>query len=175
MQKNWYIIYTKPRYEKKMAALLTKRKIDNFCPLNSRMIKSSWRNKVHQEPLFNSYVFVYINQSDISQVTQMDGVVSLVYWKGNPAIIKEDEIEAIKGFILDYPNIKIVRTQVNVNDVARIIDGPSYSIDGKVLTVKNKIIKVNLPSLGYTMIAEMQTENVIGREISFGNKELMLQ
>lgn len=32
MQKNWYAVYTKP-LEKKVAALLSKKKIENFCPL----------------------------------------------------------------------------------------------------------------------------------------------
>ena len=175
MQKNWYIVYTKPKYEKKVAALLAKRKIDSFCPFNSKLVNSSRRNKMLKEPLFNAYVFVHTTPADITQVLHVDGVINLVYWKGSPAIINEDEIETIKGFIADYRNIKILRTQVNVDDVARIIDGPSYSIDGKVVTVKNKMIKVNLPSLGYTLIAEMQTDNVMGREISFGNKELLLQ
>ena len=175
MQKNWYIVYTKPKSEKKVAALFTKKKIENFCPLNCKQIRSSWRNKTLQEPLFSSYVFAYITETETIKIKQTDGVISLVYWKGSPAIIKHDEIEAIKGFTIDYHNIKLERTIINPNDIVRIVDGPDYSIEGKVLTVKNKTVKVNLPSLGYTMIAEMETEDIMGRGISFGNKELLLQ
>ncbi len=38
MQKNWYIIYTKPKCEKKVAAFLTKKKIENFLPLQWKEI-----------------------------------------------------------------------------------------------------------------------------------------
>src|SRR5436305_12179235 len=102
MQKNWYIVYTKPHCEKKIAALLTKRKIENICPLNSKKIKSFRRSKILQEPLFKSYVFVYITHDDIGAVRQTDGVISLLYWMGEPAVIKQDEIQAIKEFAADY-------------------------------------------------------------------------
>ena len=175
MQKNWYVIYTRPKCEKKVAALLAKKKIEAFCPLNCKQIKSSWRNKLLQEPLFTSYVFAYITEKNTSELKQTDGVVSLVYWKGQPAIVRESEIEAIKEFINDHQHVKLERTQINLSATLRMVYGPAYSIEGKILTVKNKSVKVNLPSLGYAMVADLQREDVMGREISFGNKELSLQ
>ncbi len=175
MQKHWYIVYTKPKCEKKVAALLTKKKIENFCPVNCKQIKSIRRTKVIYDPLFDSYVFVNLAETNINLLSQVDNVLSVLYWKGQAAIIKEEEIDALRKFTNDHHDIKLVRTEVNMNDVVRVVDGPSYSIDGKVLTLKNKTMKVNLPSLGFMMVAEMETETVIGREISFGNKELSLQ
>ena len=40
MQKNWYIIYTKPKCEKKVASLLSKKKIENFLPVHWKEITS---------------------------------------------------------------------------------------------------------------------------------------
>ncbi|MGH2648502.1 MAG: UpxY family transcription antiterminator [Ginsengibacter sp.] len=174
MQKNWYIIYTKPKCEKKVAALLTKKRIENFSPVNCKEIKSSKKSKVIYEPLFDCYVFTYIDEKDIDQLKQIDRIVSLVYWKGMPAIINDDEIKIIKEFTSDYQNIKLVRNRVNINDLAGVIEGPSYSLDGKVLTVKNKKVKVNLPSLGFIMIAELEKESIRYSEVSFVNRELSL-
>ena len=53
-------------------------------------------------------------------------------------------------------------------------DGVSYTIDGKILSIKTKTLKVSLPSLGFTMVADIAEEKVIGREVSFG-KEMSLQ
>lgn len=175
MQKNWYIIYTKPKCEKKVAALLTKRRIENFCPVNCKETKSSKRSKVNYEPLFDSYVFAHINEKDIDQLKQIDRIVSLVYWKGVPAIINDDEIKIIKEFTTYYQNIKLVRNLVNANDVAGVIEGSSYSLDGKVLTVKNRTVKVNLPSLGFIMIADLEAESVRYSDVSFVNRELLLK
>jgi transcription antitermination factor NusG len=175
MQKNWYIVYTKPKSEKKVAALLTKRKIENFCPLNCKAIVQFRRNKLVYEPLFSSYVFVNIEENEINLLKQIENVVSLVFWKGRPAVIYHDEIEAIKDFTSDHQNIKLERTQVNLNGDSIIGDDRSYSIDGKILMIKNKSIRVNLPSLGFTLVAELEGESVLGREVSFGNKEFSLQ
>src|SRR5664279_1188674 len=113
MQKNWYAVYTKTNCEKKVATLFTKRKVENFCPLNCRKIKSFRRSKIIQGPLFKSYVFVNITQAEIALVKQTDGVISILYWMGEPAIIKQDEIDAIKEFANDHQNIELERIQVN--------------------------------------------------------------
>jgi transcription antitermination factor NusG len=112
---------------------------------------------------------VNITEKETSLLKQADGVISLLYWMGKPAIIREDEIEAIKEFINDHQNIELERTQVNTSDIARIVDGPLYSMDGKVFALKNKTVKVNLPSLGYIMVARMEEESI------FARKAIMLQ
>ena len=165
MQKNWYAVYTKPHCEKKVASLFTKRKIENFCPLNSKRISSFRRSKILHEPLFKSYVFIHITPQEINLLRRKDGVISVLYWMGAPAIIKQDEIDAIREFTNDYKNIELERTQVNMEDVVHIVDGPSYSIDGNVFALKNKTLKVNLPSLGYILIAKMEDESIFRREV----------
>ena len=175
MQKHWYIIYTKPKYEKKVAALLTKKKIENFCPINRKRITQFQRSKVAYEPLFSSYVFANVYENEIHVLRQIENVLNIVYWKGGPAIVQNEEISEIKGFVSDHENIKLERSKVNYNMEASVIDRPAFAIDGNVVMIKNKYIKINLPSLGFTMVAEMEGEDVIGREVSFGNKQFSLQ
>ncbi|MEO8764892.1 MAG: UpxY family transcription antiterminator [Ginsengibacter sp.] len=167
MQSNWYAVYTKPNCEKKVASLFTRRKIENFCPVNCRKINSFRRTKILLGPLFKSYVFVNIAPAEIESLRQTDGIISILYWMGEPAIIKQDEIDAIKEFTGDYQNIELERTQVNMHDIARVVDGPSYSMEGNVFAVKNKTLKVSLPSLGYIMIAKMEDESIFQRETSY--------
>lgn len=175
MQKYWYIVYTKAKCEKKVSGILTKKKIDNFCPLNSVQVMQFRRSKSIQEPLFPSYVFVYIGESQISDLKQIENVLNVVYWKGRPAIVQNEEIEVIKEFISDHQNIKLETSAINLKSEAFVVGAPAYSIDGNVVTIKNKSIKVNLPSLGFTMVAEMEKEVIMGREIFLGNQELLLQ
>jgi len=175
MQKNWYIIYTKPKCEKKVASTFTKRKIDNYLPLNRRQINSIRKRKLMYEPLFDSYIFVYLFETEISNIKMVDGVLSLAYWKGQPAIIQENEIEAIKEFTADHHDIKLGKTQINMTGFARVIDGPQYLMERNILTIKNKTLKVNLPSLGFAMIAEISSENLFNDKVSFGNKEHLFQ
>ena len=169
------MVYTKPKFEKKVAASLTKRKIENFFPVNCKQISSLRRAKLHYEPLFECYVFVLILETDISKIRTIDGVVNFVYWKGKPATVKEEEIEVIKEFLTDHQNIQVEKSKVNINDVARAIDGSRYSVTGNILTIKNTIVKVNLPSLGFTLIAKVDSTNTLQHEVAFGEKDLLLQ
>jgi len=175
MQKNWYIIYTKPKCEKKVATLLTKRKIENFFPLNYKEINSFRKRKSFQEPLFKSYIFTNIEENEIEKIKTIDGVVNIVYWKGMPAVIKEEEIKVIKDFITDYQDIVVEKTAVNVKDVARAINASRYSITGNVLISKNTMAKVNLPSIGYTLVAKVEPADSLHPEATFNEKKLLLQ
>ena len=166
MQKNWYAVYTKPQCEKKVAALFSKKKIENFCPLSCVESQSFRKHKLTFEPLFKSYVFVYVTEAETESLKHTDGVVNLLYWLGKPAIIKDDEIAAIREFTNDHRNIKLEKTLVNINDVARNFNASSYAIEGKLVTVKNKTIKINLPSLGFTMIAKIEDDSIFGRNDS---------
>lgn len=166
MQKNWYAVYTKPQCEKRVAALFSKKKIENYCPLSCVETQNFRRHKLVFEPLFKSYVFVYVTEAETEQLKKTDGVVNLLYWLGKPAIIKDDEIAAIKEFTNDHRNIMLERTVVNINDVARNFNASSLAIDGKLVTVKNKTLKINLPTLGYTMIAKIEDDSFFGRNES---------
>jgi transcription antitermination factor NusG len=164
MQKNWYVVYTKPNIEKKVAATLSKKKIENFCPLNSTKAKFQWRNKIAQEPLFKSYVFVCITKDEISILKQVEGIINFLYWKGVPAIIKDNEITIIKEFTNEHRDIQVEQVQINTNDVAHIVQSKFLTKEGKFFTVKNKVVKVNLPSLGYNIIAKTEEESIFAAE-----------
>jgi transcription antitermination factor NusG len=157
---NWYAVYTKPRWEKKVAELLTRKKIENYCPLNRVHRQWSDRKKVILEPLFTSYVFVRIEESNQLPVRITDGVLNFVYWLGKPAIVRDEEIELIKRFLNEHENVQVEKSYVNLNDRVRIINGPLMMREGNVLEVKHKTVKVLLPTLGYTLIAEVEKSNL---------------
>lgn len=160
MESKWYAVYTQARWEKKVATLLTKNNIENYCPLNKVVRQWSDRKKVVEEPLFTSYVFVKITEKQQSNVRQIDGIINFVYWLGKPAVIRNEEIEMIQLFLIAYMNVKLEKAKVNVKDIIQIVDGPLSTFQGEVVAVKKKTIKVLLPKLGYLMYAEIETDNV---------------
>ncbi|MEJ7737982.1 MAG: UpxY family transcription antiterminator [Chitinophagaceae bacterium] len=158
--KKWYAVYTKPRWEKKVAESLTTQQIENYCPLNRVQRQWSDRRKTILEPLFKSYVFVRIEEDGQMPVREIDGVLNFVTWLRKPAVIRNEEIEVIKRFLNEHSNVKVEATQVNLNDKVRIISGPLMMREGNVLEVKHKTVKVLLPSLGFTLVAEIEKGNV---------------
>ena len=176
MQKNWYAVYTKPHCERKVSLSLSKKNIENFCPLNYRKSRQLFRNVTSAEPVFNSYVFVRSTDEDIIPIIrQITGVISVLYWKGKPASIKDEEINAMKEFSINHREIQIEKMRSNTKSEETDL---SYLMDGQILLVKNRTMKLNIPSLGLTMVAKLPEEKIekslLGSKRSFGNKELLL-
>jgi hypothetical protein len=57
----------------------------------------------------------------------------------------------------------------------KVTDGSRYTIEGNILTVKSSSLRINLPSIGYALVARVETENPLQTEVSFGKKDLLLQ
>jgi len=158
--KKWYAVYTRPRWEKKVTHSLTTKKIESYCPLN--MVQKQWsdRKKIILEPLFNSYVFVFAESKEFTAIKQSDGVINFVHWLGNPAVIREEEIDAIRNFLLEYKNVKLEKGDVNISAHVRIASGPLMDVQGKVIEIGQKTVKVYLPTLGYQMVARIEKSNI---------------
>jgi transcriptional antiterminator RfaH len=114
MDKEWYAIYTKPRWEKKVAARLDEKGIENYLPLIKTLKIWSDRKKWVQEPLFKSYLFVHVDKHEYIPALQTPGVVKYVSFERKAVSIPSLQIEAVKTFIesgedflTDIPDIKI--------------------------------------------------------------------
>lgn len=154
-------MYTRSRCEKKVAALLTKRGIENYCPLNRIMKQWADRKKMIYEPMFTSYVFVHALENEVFSIKQITSdIVNFVYWLGKPAVIKEEEIENIKKFLSEHTDVQLEKQHLQIDDKVRIISGPLINVEGNITNIVNNKVKLSLPSLGYLMIAEVKSSNV---------------
>ena len=161
MQKNWYAVYTKQHCERKVNSLLTKKDIESYCPLNYRKYRQLFKSTTLCEPLFKSYVFVNTTEIEILKLSkQINGILSLLYWKGKPATIKEEEINAIMDFTKYHHEISVEKMHVTSNNDD---SGISYFMDGQILFVKNRTMKLTVPSLGLTMVAKLPEGKLEGR------------
>ena len=151
----WYVVYTKPRWEKKVAEYLEKKGIEQYCPLNK--LHKQWhdRKKIIEEPLFASYVFVKVNKNQHTYIKAIPGIVNFVHWLGKPAVIREEEIVAIQSFLSEYKTVNLEKINVSVDDVVKITHGPLIHKEGRIVQVNNNSVKVELPSLGYALIAQV--------------------
>ncbi|HEU5051734.1 MAG TPA: transcription termination/antitermination NusG family protein [Hanamia sp.] len=176
MQKNWYAVYTKPHCERKISLSLSRKHIENFCPLNHRRSRQFFRSITSAEPIFKSYVFVKSTDEEIIPLTKkIAGIISVLYWKGRPATIKDEEINAMKEFAQNHEGIMVEKMRTNSKSEETDL---SFFMDGQILLVKNRTMKLNIASLGLSMVAKLPEEkaeqSLLGNKKSFGNKELLL-
>ena len=158
-KKQWFIVYTRPGGEKKLVTLLEKKGLEAYCPLNKAYRHLDDRKRVIAEPLFSSYVFVRASDTEHSSIMETDGFVSFVYWLAKPAVICKDEIITIKNFLTEYDYVSIEKSEVFPNDKVRILNGPLVLWDGNVIEVRTTTVKILLPSLGYSLVAEIRKDN----------------
>jgi len=153
MTKKWFALYTKPRWEKKVNLLLTEKGIETYCPLNK--VKRQWSDRVKtiDEPLFKSYVFVKVDDTERTKVRLTNGVINFVYWNQKPAIVKEREIETIKRFMNDHENVGLRPLELAVNQLVTFTSGTFMDLKARVLDVRKKEVKVVIESLGCELIA----------------------
>lgn len=145
---NWYVVYTKPKWEKKVAEQLEQFGIECYCPLITKVRQWSDRKKKIIVPLFNSYVFVQLREEDRNLVFQSSGVVRYLFWIGKPAIVRDEEISVIKKW-LDKPNqFEITVSQFQVGDKIKLESGPFVNQEAIVREVKNNQYVLVLESLG---------------------------
>lgn len=135
--------------------------MESYCPLNKVRRKWSDRIKLVEEPLFKSYVFVNIEENGRTEVRMTDGVINFVYWNGKPAIVKDKEIEAIRRFLNEYENVELVKLDLKLNDQVIVAAGPLMDKEGKVIEVKNKVARVQIDSLGYILVADIEKSKLL--------------
>ncbi|MFV8374667.1 UpxY family transcription antiterminator [Flavobacterium sp. LB1P71] len=145
---NWYVVYTKPKWEKKVAEQLKKSGIECYCPLITVVRQWSDRKKKIEVPLFNSYVFVQLADSDRNLVFLSTGVVRYLFWLGKPAIVRDEEISIIKRGLDGPDSCEVSVVSFQVGDTIELESGPFSTQKAIVQEVNNTHYVLVLESLG---------------------------
>lgn len=149
----WYVVYTRPRWEKKIAIVLDARGIENYCPLNR--VKKQWsdRKKIVYEPLFKGYIFVKMYEENKWDIKKIEGIINYVYWLGKPAKVKEEEINTIKKFLSEFENVEVTENRIAKNDKVTISQGVLMNYKGVVVDVLGNKARVQIDSMGIRLSA----------------------
>jgi transcription antitermination factor NusG len=145
---NWYVVYTKPKWEKKVAERLNEIGVVTYCPLITKVSQWSDRKKVIEVPLFNSYIFVQIAEKNRGQIFQVTGVIRYLFWLGKPAVVKDFEIESIKSWLSLQEEFEIAVDQWKQGDKVILKSGPFVSQSATIQEVKQNHYILILESLG---------------------------
>ena len=93
----WYLLYTMSRHEKKIASRLHELTIDNFLPTARILKERRGRKKWVDEPLFPSYLFIYLRSpSDYYAGSGVEGVWYYVRTGKKVARVDERTIKDIR-------------------------------------------------------------------------------
>ncbi len=161
-RKNWFAVYTRPRWEKKVREALGRKQLHCFCPM--QMVQKQWsdRKKIIEEPLFRSYIFVHIAGNEFHRVLTTEGILNFVYYDGKPAIIRQSEIDMIQSF-LGIKDVVISCQPLpvfNPDERVKVAHGIFMDSVGTVMNSNKKRVVVKLDSLQQMMIVEFSNSHL---------------
>ena len=143
----WFVLYTKPNFEIKVANSINSIGIEAYCPVYKEIRQYSDRKKKIIKPLIPSYIFLKLPEENRNKVFTVPGVVRYLFWLGKPAQVMEKEIELLKGNLNDnYDEVLI--SKLTKGKEYTIPSGPLKGRTGTVLDVLKNKLKLELPSLG---------------------------
>ena len=154
--KKWLAIYKKPRWEKKVNVRLLNKGIESWCPVQKLQRQWSDRKKIIEDPLFKSYVFVHIDDTERTKVLMTEGVIQFIYYLKKPAVIRDEEIALIRSYLLEkdvqisVQNLK----QFEEKDLVVISKGVFMDNEGVVVKGGKRKVYVRLESLDQLMVVE---------------------
>ncbi len=155
---NWYVVYTKPKWEKKVAERLNEIGVVTYCPLVKKTSQWSDRKKIISVPLFNSYIFVQIEDKNRNRVFEVPGAVRYLFWLGKPATVRDSEIETIQKWLSAPATFEVTLDQWKKGDKIVLESGPFISQSAVIQEVKPNHYILILESLGCVLRVDKKEE-----------------
>lgn len=151
---NWYVVYTKPKWEKKVAERLDEIGVVNYCPLITKTNQWSDRKKKVTAPLFNSYIFVQVTEKERNLIFGVSGAIRYLFWLGKPAVVKDAEIKAIQDWLAVPEGYEVAVDKWQKGDKVVLESGPFTSQSAVIKEVKQNHYILILESLGCVLRVE---------------------
>jgi transcription antitermination factor NusG len=144
----WYVIYTRPRHEKKVHSQLAEMEINSFLPLTKKLRTWHDRKKYIDEPLFPSYVFIYLNNmQNYYEGMNVDGALSYVRTGKNIARVNESVVRNIQLITNETQDIEVSGGLFHPGEQLIIREGPLTGLCCEVIEYDKKqrlLVRVEL-------------------------------
>ncbi|MCX6242203.1 MAG: UpxY family transcription antiterminator [Bacteroidetes bacterium] len=144
----WYAVYTKSRYEKKLAENLNQKGIEAYVPLKKVVRQWSDRRKLVSEPLIRSYCFVRPRPGpqQYNEVLDTNGAVRFVWFSGKPAPIPNKQIDILKVITGSDVEVDVLPGSLLKGSTVRVNAGPLAGVTGELVSIAGKhrvLIKID--------------------------------
>ncbi len=155
-QYKWYPVYTNPRAEKAATALLSKKGIEVYLPLQKQLKTWSDRKKWVEEPLIKSYIFVKISVKQQSEVLLTKGVCRFLYFSGKVASMPEKQIDQLKLLMATETELEIVDYQFEKGEEVYVKAGPLQGMKGELVSFHSqKKLLLKFDHIGQPVIVQV--------------------
>ena len=143
--KKWYVLYTKRNKEIKVVEDLIENGFKAYTPV--RKEKRKWSDRIVEKNscLLPSMVLVYIEKKKINEVFEINHIKKYMFFNGQRAEVKNDEILAMKDYV---KNKQKINNNIKIGDSIKI---DSLNQNAKITDIKGKKCFAFLEMLGATI------------------------
>ena len=154
----WLVCHTKPRCEKKFAALMKAEKFEHYLPLVDSLRKYAQQTKKFTKPLFPGYVFAQVPVEKKARIYQQDLLARAITVEDVPTFLRQlGDVKAIvaSGFELSVMPLLTKGRRV------KIIGGPLHGLEGFVDNPSNpQGIVLSVDVLQQGLLVKVPAENL---------------
>ena len=162
LNRLWYVLHTKSRFENVVHDGLGKKSIEVFLPKITVRSKRRDRKAMIRIPLFPGYLFVKTDLAPEShlEVVKTAGAVRLIGSKHGPLPVPEETVDSLKIMVAaDHP----VTTGYNLKkgDKVLVVSGPFVGVSGTFIRYGGKgRVVVNIEALGQYAGVEVSEDEI---------------
>jgi transcription antitermination factor NusG len=145
----WYVLYTKPLSEKKVAERLQLLGIAHYLPLYTTIKQWSDRKKKLERPLINSVVFVRCTVPQLQRLYTVPSVAGVLRHDGKPAVVQAHEIQNLRILLQQVGAADLEPIALEPGTAIEVTRGPFKGIIGTAVQVLNSLrVIIEIRQLG---------------------------
>jgi transcription antitermination factor NusG len=146
---DWFVVYTKPLTEKKVAARLTELNIETYLPLYTTVRQWSDRKKKIERPLINSVVFVHCTVAELQRLYTVPSVAGVLRQDGKPAVVKAHEIQNLRILLQEVGVVELEPMRIETGAAVEVTRGPFKGVIATAVQVLNSMrLLIEIKQLG---------------------------
>jgi len=154
----WLVCHTKPRCEKKFAALMAAEKLEHYLALVQSVRRYAQQTKKFTKPLFPGYVFAKVPVEKKARIYQQDLLARAIIVEDEATFLRQlDDVKAIvaSGFELSVMPLLTKGRRV------KVVGGPLHGLEGFVDDPSNpRGIVLSVDVLQQGLLVKMPVENL---------------
>jgi transcriptional antiterminator RfaH len=156
--QSWYACHTRPRCEKKFAALLSAEAFEHYLPLVSSIRRYPHETKRFTKPLFPGYVFARIPAAGKARIYQQELLARAILVDDEARFLRQlDDVRTIVSSGVELTVIPLLTRGRRV----RVVGGPLHGLEGLVDDSSNPLgIVISVDVLRQGLLLRMAAENL---------------
>jgi transcription antitermination factor NusG len=162
LDRNWYVIHTRPKCEQKVYDQVVKKGIESYLPLIDTVRYWSDRKKKVKIPLFPGYVFINGDEKErYDAISNTAGALRYVMYRKRPAVVSDEEINSIKISMQIPEKVKIEHKNLALGDLVEITHGVFRGLKGYITQTRgNYKLMVNISELDTSFSIQLSSAEV---------------